>query len=268
VSAGQYEHVQTAVAPDGATIAYDAVGAGPVLLLVHGITECRGVWDPLLERLSREHLVVAIDLRGHGDSERRPPYDAMTMAVDAQSVVAELAAPAAPLVVGHSLGGVVASFYAASASTRGVINIDQPLALAGFKELLTPIEPMLRGDRETFETLIRSLFETFYPPLPEAERRRVAALSHPEQDVVLGVWDAVLRSSTEELDALVASTTASIRTPYLSLHGTDPGAQYAQWLGTAIPNAQFEVWLDHGHYPHLLEPSRFSERLGTFEHAI
>src|SRR6476660_2273479 len=40
----------TVTAPDGAAIAYDTQGQGPDLVLVHGITESRRAWDPLLPR--------------------------------------------------------------------------------------------------------------------------------------------------------------------------------------------------------------------------
>jgi pimeloyl-ACP methyl ester carboxylesterase len=65
--------VSTATASDGASIAYEVVGDGPPIVLVHGIIESRRSWDPLIAPLAREHRVVAVDLRGHGASDRRPP---------------------------------------------------------------------------------------------------------------------------------------------------------------------------------------------------
>ncbi len=257
--------MHTARAADGAAIAYDDTGGtGSLVVLIHGTTECRQAWEPLIEPLSREHRVVALDLRGHGDSERRPPYDLVTMAADVH-VVVDTVDEGAPLAVGHSLGGAVASAYAATYPTRGVVNIDQPLALAGFKELLMSAEAVLRGDHETFEATVRSLFGTFYPPLSTEEQARLVACSHPEQDVVLGVWDVVFSLTIDELDALVDSIARTIRSPYLALHGSDPGRDYANWLQKTIPRAQLEVWPDHGHYPHYLDPQRFCERLTRFE---
>jgi pimeloyl-ACP methyl ester carboxylesterase len=45
------------------------------------------------------------------------------------------------------------------------------------------------------------------------------------------------------------------------LHGIDPGPDYAGWLRARVPDAMVEVWPDHGHYPHLVDPERFVARL-------
>src|SRR5690606_139834 len=104
-------------------------------------------------------------------------------------------------------------------------------------------------------------------PLDGAERWRVDHLRRPEQDVVLGVWDLVLRSTAEELDAVVDEVAGAVTVPFLSLHGIDPGPEYGDWLTARIPSATFEVWPDHGHYPHLVDPRRFVERITAFDPA-
>jgi pimeloyl-ACP methyl ester carboxylesterase len=256
--------VAIARATDDASISYETSGEGPPLVLVHGITESRRAWDPLLDALASDHRVIAIDLRGHGESERRPPYDALTMADDLHAVI-NAAGAHDPLLVGHSLGGAVVSLYAAQHSARGVMNIDQAIELGGFKAMLAPIEPMLRGDDAAFQAVMHELADTLYGPLPSEERLRLATLAHPEQQVVLGVWDLVLQSSAQELDALVGAAAAAITAPYLALHGTDPGDEYRAWLTAKVKTATIEVWPDHGHYPHLLEPARFLARLRDFE---
>jgi pimeloyl-ACP methyl ester carboxylesterase len=255
--------VATVSAPDGATIAYEVTGDGPPIVLVHGITECRRSWDPLIPPLADGHRVIAIDLRGHGESARRPPYDALTMAADVQSVVTDAGATEA-LVVGHSLGGAIVSLYAAAQPVRGVVSVDQPLELTGFQALLRPIEPALRGDEATFQSMMRQLFESLYGVLPAVERARIESHTHPEQEVVLGVWDLALTSSPEELDELVRSTAELITAPYLALHGTDPGEAYAAWLKSVVPTATLELWSGLGHYPHLVEPDRFVRRVTEF----
>ena len=111
--------VPSVSAPDGATIPYEATGAGPVVVLVHGITESHHSWDSLIGELALDFQVVAVDLRGHGASERRAPYDALTMAVDLHAVVEAVGAPS-PLMIGHSLGGAVVSIYARR--TRRVVS--------------------------------------------------------------------------------------------------------------------------------------------------
>ena len=254
-------------APDGATISYEATGAGPVVVLVHGITESHHSWDPLIGELALDFQVVAVDLRGHGASERRAPYDALTMAADLHAVVEAVGAPS-PLMIGHSLGGAVVSIYASAYTPRGVINIDQPLSLTGFKAVLTEFEPMLRADEASFHTVIDGMFEGLYGALSSEERARIAKLASPEQDVVLGVWEIILATDVAALEELVDNTTRGIDMPYLALHGSDPGPEYREWLAKMIPTSTFELWDGDGHFPHLVEPHRFLERVHDFEHDL
>ncbi len=245
------------------------------IVLVHGITESKASWGSLGDELATDpatgaaRTVLAVDLRGHGASTRTPPFDLATMATD---VMTEMAAagidPADAVIIGHSLGGTVVTAMASVASFAGVINVDQPLKLADFKAGLQQLEPMLRGDEAGFVQAITMVFDSMRGPLPDAEFERISALRRPEQAVVLGVWEPVLSLPTEELEAMVAAMTPGISSPYLSLHGIDPGPEYGAWLTSVIPSATFEVWADHGHYPHLVDPARFVERVNTFVAAV
>jgi pimeloyl-ACP methyl ester carboxylesterase len=249
------------------TIDYYAAGDGPGIALVHGITEHRRSWDPLFPLfLQAGYRVVLVDLRGHGDSSKVGPYDLATMAGDLGHVLAAEDLDDA-LLVGHSLGGAVVSAYAADGSCRGVVNVDQPLALAGFKEVLTQLEPMLKGSTEQFESAMRAVFDQMAGPLSGAERQRIEMVRTPDQDVVLAIWGMIFEADVEDLDVAIDQVAAGITVPYLSLHGIDPGADYADWLTSRIPTASVEVWPDLGHYPHLVEPDHFVERIRDFDTA-
>ena len=249
----------------GVSIDYFAAGAGRPLVLVHGITESRRTWDPLVAPLlAAGYRVIAVDLRGHGGSSRMAPYDLATMAGDLGAVLDAEGVHDA-LLVGHSLGGAVVSAYAAGGSCRGVINVDQPLALGDFQEVLRGLQPMLEGDLESFQGAIAAVFDQMVGPLDAAERWRVEHIRSAEPEVGLGVWTMMFTSTASDLEAVVDSLTAAITVPYLSLHGIDPGADYAAWLTRKIPSASVEVWADRGHYPHLVEQQRFVERVVEFD---
>jgi len=64
-----------------ATLAVEVDGSGPPVLLVHGITDNRSLFAPLVERLAPRHTVVRFDLRGHGESTPRPVVLAMVASV-------------------------------------------------------------------------------------------------------------------------------------------------------------------------------------------
>lgn len=253
-------------AADGTSIAYyDHGGDGPPVVLVHGITENATAWDPVATDLCSSNRVIALDLRGHGSSGTASSYDLGAMAGDVIAVI-EASGVGTSHLVGHSLGGVVASAVGAAYPVLSVTNIDQSLALAAFQEALAPAEAMLR-DPATFPAVISQLFDDMYGPLPDGERGRLDALRRPDQDVVLAVWDLILTAPITEIEETVDAALggyAKNGVPYLSIFGIEPGPEYPSWLSDRIPGATVEAWVDHGHYPHLVDTPRFIERLRAF----
>jgi pimeloyl-ACP methyl ester carboxylesterase len=112
---------------------------------------------------------------------------------------------------------------------------------------------------------IGMIFSSMFGPLSPDEVARLNTLRRADQGVVLGMWATVFESSVEELDATVGALTAGITVPYLSLHGSDVGDEYADWIQTRLLNVTVELWPDHGHYPHLVDSTRFLERVYSFD---
>ncbi len=237
--------------------------SAPAVVLIHGITESRRSWGPVADRLAESARVLAVDLRGHGESPEGDSYDPISYASDVVETMASVGMTK-PLVIGHSLGGVVASAVAALGAAGSVINVDQPLRLGGFKDALMQLETMLRGDEASFQAAIGAVFASMVGPLSEAEQTRIGGLRIARQRVVLGTWESVLTSTPEELDATVVQLASAVTVPYLSIHGIDPGPDYAAWLTGLMPTATVEVWADHGHYPHLVDTPRFLARVAQF----
>ena len=52
------------------TIAYDIIGAGPPVLLLHGFPQTRALWARVVPRISDRFTVVTADLRGYGASSK------------------------------------------------------------------------------------------------------------------------------------------------------------------------------------------------------
>jgi pimeloyl-ACP methyl ester carboxylesterase len=98
---------------NGNRIHYLVAGKGDPIVLLHGYTETSHMWLPLIDKLSRDHLVIAPDLRGFGDSSL--PKDGVTKAEQAQDVHALVASLGlkSVKVVGHDIGLMVAYAYAA-----------------------------------------------------------------------------------------------------------------------------------------------------------
>jgi pimeloyl-ACP methyl ester carboxylesterase len=245
-------------------IAWEESGAGRPAVFVHGITEDRHVWDGVIPLFEGDFRCVRLDLRGHGASPGADDLSALAMADDIGTVVREAGIDEPPLLIGHSLGGFVSTAYATQAPTSAVVNVDQPLRVGDFARALQPLADQLRGPdwRATVRVVIESLG---VEQLNAADRKyvfdMVEAVPH---EVILGVWGLVLDSSPDDLDALVESMLPAIKSPYLALHGSDPGDGYEQWLTKLVPNATFEVWDGVGHFVQLVEPERFASRVKEF----
>ena len=93
-------------------MAYTEAGDGLAVVLIHGWACDRGFWRKQIEALSGVCRVVAPDLRGHGASfVPEDDYSLGRLAGDIYSLCHDLGE--APFVlVGHSIGGMVAQRYA------------------------------------------------------------------------------------------------------------------------------------------------------------
>ena len=93
-------------------LVYDDLGdpaAPPVLLLHGGAAGSRAAWRDIPERLAAAHRVLAMDMRGHGDSGRASgAYRIDHYASDVEAFIEGVIGRPAAL-VGHSLGGLVAA---------------------------------------------------------------------------------------------------------------------------------------------------------------
>jgi pimeloyl-ACP methyl ester carboxylesterase len=159
------------------TLGYDRVGSGPPLVLVHSLGTDRCVWHPVLEPLSRERDVIAVDLPGFGESDPlpagRPPAPA-ALAEAVASFVEGLGVAGPPHVAGNSLGGWVALELGASGRARSVTAI----APAGLWPHALPPKPSIaRGVARAATPLLAAALAT------ERGRRLAlgATMAHPER---------------------------------------------------------------------------------------
>jgi pimeloyl-ACP methyl ester carboxylesterase len=110
--------------------------SAPPVVLLHGVTGHARSWDDEARALSARHRVLALDQRGHGDSD--PPVDAdytlPALAGDLAAFADALALASFDL-VGLSLGGRVAIAYAAAQPTRVrrlvIVDIGPDVAASG-----------------------------------------------------------------------------------------------------------------------------------------
>jgi pimeloyl-ACP methyl ester carboxylesterase len=116
---------------EGASIAYRTYGDRDDrgLVLVHGGAAHARWWDHIAPLLATGHMVVALDLSGHGDSGRRETYSLDVWANEVMAVAAGAGLSTPPTVIGHSMGGFVALRAAAIYGARmaGAVVVDSPV---------------------------------------------------------------------------------------------------------------------------------------------
>jgi pimeloyl-ACP methyl ester carboxylesterase len=96
------------VSVNGTSIHYVRGGSGPAILLIHGFPEDWYEFHHLMPVLAKRFTVIAVDLRGVGDSAAAPDgYDAANLAEDLHQLAEHLQLKKI-YIVGHDVGGMVA----------------------------------------------------------------------------------------------------------------------------------------------------------------
>jgi pimeloyl-ACP methyl ester carboxylesterase len=203
-------------------------GNGPCVVWIHGLGESSVSFEPVVELLPG-YTHVLVDLPGYGRSPW--PDEAVGLGEVAARIARWLANEQPAVLIGHSMGGVLATFAAALAPVRGVVNIDGNLTRGdctfslqaqaysltefcarGFDELRATVfangatRPELRGyhaamcfaspyvfHRHAIDLVELSTSDTLGP--------RLAALSAPTL-FVAGVPDGICPASRARLDEL------------------------------------------------------------------
>lgn len=251
----------------GVRIAYDEVGSGKPVLLIHGLTENRAAWNEVTPSLARDHRVIRIDLPSHGASSDLPRGERLALAESIGEFVRRLEL-VSPHLIGHSLGGLLVTLLAAPVRAASVVNVDQPFCLGPFIALIRELEPRLRGS--DFVAAMNEMTDRMggsrVPARVLDELRQYRAKAR--QDFVLSLWKPLLTQDARTVANMLEPHLKEIRCPYLALHGEEPGAAYRSWLTQVVPTAEVEVWDGLGHWLHRVEPERFAARVREFLGAV
>src|SRR5437879_1761151 len=147
------------------SVAYEDIGRGPLVVLIHGSPGSARVWQPVTEQLAPRFRVISPNLPGYGATTRPPvglPSDSGHAVRLIEALLDGMKPPA--VVAGHSYGGVVALLLA----LRGTV---KPGALALFEPGAVPL-PAAVGGTAAFPSA-RALFD-HSPAAVEAGQRPAA----------------------------------------------------------------------------------------------
>jgi pimeloyl-ACP methyl ester carboxylesterase len=254
-----------AVRAFGLEIAYERVGQGPPLVLVHGAGDDSRIWQPQLDALADELTVVAWDEPGAGRTRDLPAGFGLADYANCLGALIEALALGPAHVAGLSWGGTVAlELY------RHRPELVETLILAdtyaGWKGSLPQGEVRARvaAVRRTleapgdFDSTSPGLFAGAPPPRFVPLLEEIAAEVRPEtlrrQLLVMAEADQ------RELLSRIAVPTLLIWGEFDARSSLSIARQFEQ----AIPNARLVVIPDAGHLSNLEQPEQFNEAVRTF----
>ncbi len=237
--------------------------AGRPVILLHGITDSWFSFSGVVPGISKSHRVYALDLRGHGDSDRPAEgYAPRDMAADVIAFMDALGIRRATL-VGHSMGTFVAQQAALAAPERiaGLVLIASATTVRN--EVTLELQQAMASlpDAVPADFAMEFQASTVHQRVPEEFMIRVVSES---RKVPARVWRAALAGllETERFTGMGGS-----RIPALLIWGDRDGmfsrSEQAA-LVTALPIASLKVYRETGHAPHWERPKEVVRDLERF----
>lgn len=244
---------------DRVKLAFDASGAGyPPLLFVHGWACDRSFFSPQVVDFSRSYRTVNLDLRGHGDSDKpREGFDIESLADDlvAVAVAAELDRP---VVLGHSLGGLVALAVAARpGAARAAVLID-PVVIVPSDDVRDQIRGAAANiGNDTDGVWRKSFAEGMFLPSDRVRREETIALMSSGPPAVA----AATMRSIADFDG--EATLRRCDVPLLSIGSAAP-MNDAKALREAAPTIAIGQTVGAGHFNQLEVPDQVNAMIRKF----
>lgn len=244
-------------------------GNGPEVLLIHGIGSSSADFNPVIHQMTAFCQPITIDLRGHGASgQPASGYHYQDYIRDLDIVLTDLQMEH-PIILGHSLGGIITLMWAAMNPSRphALIIEDSPLRSGG-------------DFREAFDGWL------MLNALPQAAARDWYETKNPDWSADLldqRSFDMVntARAAIEELREISLSNNGldsfagleAITAPLLFLQG-DPDAgsmvipEDLEAMQQLLPQMEVEQFPGAGHTIHRSHPEEWLERVQAFIESV
>lgn len=127
------------------SIYVEEMGSGPVLLMLHGLAASSYTWRALAQRLASRYRLIAIDLRGHGRSDK--PFDQFYSPADHAAVVRAFMRQRGltdVTIVGHSLGGFLSLLLAMDPRSSSRISRLVVMSTPAFRQPFAPAVALMQ----------------------------------------------------------------------------------------------------------------------------
>jgi pimeloyl-ACP methyl ester carboxylesterase len=248
----------------------DGPADGSAVVLLHGFACSLGWWDDMVPMLARDHRVIRFDLLGHGGSEK--PKKGYGMESQARLVAAALdrLGVGRAAVVGHSMGGSVATALAELRSrlVKSLVIVDSPSSAGDGKLPFTArlgFVPVLGQAirRVVPDSMVRNGLESAFADGFEVPDRFVEDF----RDMTYTSYDDSHRASDDYGEEQgLADRLAEASVPLLVIFGSDDDIvdpKSAQGFRT-VPGARIVTIDGAGHSPHVERPQATVRLIGNF----
>lgn len=241
---------------DGTRIHYLSYGKGrEAIVFIHGWTCNLDNWRDQISDFEKRSRVIAIDLPGHGQSDK--PQIAYTMDLFARAVDAVLrdAKVERAVLVGHSMGTPVArQFYRKyPQKTLGIVIVDGALRPFADKKMMEGFIATFRGPN--YKEAANQMFAAMAGPQLSTEwkERIQASFLNTPQNVVVSAMEGMADDSIWGQD--------KINVPVLALMAKSPfyPPDIEQQYRNLAPNLEFQMWDGVGHFLMMEKPKQFDE---------
>lgn len=238
----------------GLAMAYVEIGGDdPTLLLVHGFTDTSRSFSLLAPHLAGHRLIIP-DLRGHGASQTGTSCFRPADLADDLALMIETLQLERPVLVGHSLGamiaietagrhkGLIGGLVLLAGTLKADIAADHPMVI-GVQALRDPISPA------------DPFYDTWHACRSDVPQPFLAKMAEEASAMPAALWRSILEQVRR---ADLTETARALREKTLVIGGAcDPlfGDAHQQALLRAFADASFVRVEDCGHNPHWEEPA-------------
>jgi len=259
----------------GLTWHYVEAGEGEPVVFLHGLPESWYSWHYQLEALSSDYRVIAVDLKGYGQSDKSDgDYSAEQVAEEILALLDVIGLDQFNL-VSHDWGSVISDFIAGNHADRILryVRMEAPVLItdpANHPQFVLfrdqELAARLMGNTEEF---IRNVYgPRTVQPIPEEDMLRII-----EEFGRPGVAEAVPRyfrdfgDFGEELRRERAALFAAMDLPVLLLQADSDPAQppsYYEGATDAFPDAELQWVEESGHFTELEQPDQVTKAIHDF----
>lgn len=247
---------------DGLRIHYKDFGksSGEALVLIHGWTCNLENWRDQVPEFAKRNRVLALDLPGHGQSDKPDVTYSMDLFAKAVDAVLRDAKVERAVLVGHSMGTPVARQFYRNYPQKvlAIVIVDGSLRRFGDKKSTETYIAAFRAP--TYKDAGTQMFAMMAGPLmtAEAKERIKASFLNTPQHVIVSAMEGMNDDAMYQPD--------KVSVPVLAIMAKSPfwPADTEEFFHGIAPNLEFHMWEGVGHFVMMEKPKEFNEAVIGF----